>query len=270
MIPLLALWIGIRHGPKMLFETLQLYAKHAIFWTIAGSIGFGLFYGSLCLASNYAPGWVIASTWQFTIIAGILIFPIFGKKIPLRGLTLSTIIFAGILLVNLGSRKAGEVTNLFWGIVPILLSAFAYPIGNQMVGEAKDKGFKRIPKIEGAPMALAPCRAMMMGLGSLPFWILLILIMQPSAPSTSQLIQTAIVALSSGLIATSLFLHARHSSTVPLEIASVDATQAAEIIFTLTMEAIFLGANLPGLEGIIGLLTILAGLVAYSRSQAKA
>lgn len=83
------------------------------------------------------------------------------------------------------------------------------------------------------------------------------------------MISTAIVALFSGVIATSLFLYSRHQATKAYEVAAVDATQAGETIFTLMGEVLFLGVALPGLVGWIGLFLIIIGLVIYSIKQAE-
>jgi drug/metabolite transporter (DMT)-like permease len=264
MIIFLGVWLRFRHGTDFLVECLKLFRKHWLFWILAGTIGFGLFYGPLCLASTYAPGWVIASTWQFTIVAGALIFPLFGKQIPVRALFISLLIFFGILMVNLSSTKTGTITHLPLAVGPILLAAFAYPIGNQMVGEAKANGWGRIPKISGRPMNVASARVLLMSLGSLPFWLVLLLFVDPIAPSKGQILQTAIVAFSSGMIATSLFLHARHSTSSATGIAAVDATQAAEIIFAIFLEILFLKAPLPDTLGTVGVVVVFCGLVMYS------
>ena len=273
---ILGAWIAVRHGPAILGDILRQFRANWEFWTFTGTIGVGIFYGSVCFASTHAPAWIIASTWQFTIVAGVLIFPLFGKPIPRRALYTSLLIFAGLLLVDLSSRRDGEIENIFLAVIPMFVAAFAYPIGNQIVGEAKSSGTGPgwiprawIPRTGVPVLQLASARVLLMSLGSMPFWLSALAIVRPAAPSVGQLAQTAAVALCAGVIGTSLFLHARHEALSPVEIAAVDATQAAEIVFALLMEMAFLGGRLPGGVGMIGLGLVLVGLVAYSRTQSS-
>jgi len=62
-----------------------------------------------------------------------------------------------------------------------------------------------------------------------PFWLILIAIIRPQLPSAGQMFNTFLVALFSGVIATSLFLMARNKSRKPSELAAVDATQASRV-----------------------------------------
>ena len=109
-----------------------------------------------------------------------------------------------------------------------------------------------------------------MSLGSLPFWLLLIVVTQPPPPTTNQWINTALVAISSGVIATSLFLAARHRAHSAYELAAVDATQSAEVIFSVAGEVLILGGALPGPLGWAGIILTIAGLVLYLLAQQKA
>ena len=76
-------------------------------------------------------------------------------------------------------------------------------------------------------------KVLLLSLGSVPFWILLVAIKTPPLPSKGQLINTALVALFSGILATSLFLFARNKSRSASELAAVDATQSSEVIFAM-------------------------------------
>lgn len=108
---------------------------------------------------------------------------------------------------------------------------------------------------------------LLLTLGTIPFWLVLILMTTPPPPSPGQIINTALVALFSGIIATSLFLHARHLAANAYEIAAIDATQSSEVIFSLLGEIIFLQGALPGGQGAIGVILTLVGLTFYIRAQ---
>ena len=105
--------------------------------------------------------------------------------------------------------------------------------------------------------------------GSIPFWIILLLWMKPPPPTTGQLVSTALVALLSGVIATTIFLYARHLCKQPSEISAVDATQSMEVVFSLIGEIILLKAAWPGLLGMAGIALTITGLIAYMFVQGK-
>ena len=109
----------------------------------------------------------------------------------------------------------------------------------------------------------------MLTLGSLPLWVLLILVVQPPAPSMGQVVQTAIVAVCSGVIATSLFLYARHKARSTAELAAADCTQSMEVVFSLAGEAILLGHVMPGIMGWAGIGLTMLGLLLYITVQSR-
>lgn len=268
MLLFLSLWLALTKGLSSLAQLLKIFQEHWKFWLIAGTIGFGLFYAPLTFAASYAPGWIVASTWQLTILATLPVLYWFGKRIPLKGVLFSILIFAGVLLVNFEQASLGvSISSLLLGTLPVLLAIFAYPLGNQMVGEAKQGTSKIFPHITNPLMESAPARVLLMTIGSLPFWLLLIILVQPPLPSTGQMMNTAAVALFSGVIATSLFWSVRHRATESYEIAAVDATQSGEVVFSLLGEVFLLSGVWPHPGGIFGLLLILFGLVAYTFSS---
>lgn len=235
------------------------------FWIAAGSIGFGVFYALLCFSAAYAPGWIIATTWQVTILATPLVLIAFGRRVPLKGLLLIGLVFAGIILVNVDHAATVTPRELFFGVLPVLVAAFAYPLGNQMVWEASQRGHRFIPHIDQPVMQDAFARILLLTIGSLPFWLLLLLFASPPPPSSGQLLSTALVALLSGVIATTIFFHARHRCVHPYEIAAVDATQSLEVVFSLAGEILFLQGAWPSPVGSAGIALTILGLAAYSR-----
>ena len=251
----------------VLGQILLLFRRHWIFWTLAGSIGFGVFYSMICFSASYAPGWVVATTWQTTILATPLVLLVFGRRIPYRAAMFIGLIFAGIVLVNLEQIRFSSLADLLLGGFPVLVAAFAYPLGNQMVWEAQKGGYKRIPHIQDQVLENPFARIFLLSMGSVPLWIILILTTEPPPPSAGQWLNTALVALFSGIIATGLFLQARHRASNPYEISAIDATQSTEVIFSLVGEVVFLGGAFPGSMGFLGIALALTGLVFYIKSQ---
>ena len=238
------------------------------FWCLAGSLGFGVFYSLISYASLHTPGWVVATSWESTILMGPLVLALFGRRVPRRALFFVAVIFAGIVLVNLEQALSGSTEGALLGAIPVLIAAFAYPCGNQMVWEAQRGHHPRIPHIASPLLEHPFYRIILMTLGSLPFWLVLGVVVQPPPPTSGQLLQTALVGLCSGVIATSLFLHARHQAADPYQISAIDATQAGEVVFTMAGEVLLLGAALPGPLGWCGILLTCVGLVLYLHQPA--
>lgn len=201
---LLTLWIGGRHGMGRLTAILRLFLRQLRFWLLSGGVGFGVFYACICYAADHALGWIVAASWQLTILATPIIMSAFGTRVPLRGTAFCGIIALGIFVVNM--QRIGEgvtVTQVATGIFPVLVAAFAYPFGNQMVNRMRHSNGRA-----AAVLADSAAAVLLLTLGSLPLFVGLVLLASPSLPATGQVLSTAIVALAAGAPATPLFLHA--------------------------------------------------------------
>lgn len=266
MILFLLGYLSISRGLGVASQLLRYFLRHWKFWLIAGSIGFGGFYSLLCFSADHAPGWVVATTWQFTIIATLIVLMGFGKSFPARTWLFSLIVFVGVVCVNLNQAGGADTQELLLGAIPVLIAAFCYPIGNQLVWEAA-KGNRRLPDIQSPLLDNPFHKVLLLSIGSLPFWLTLVIIGRPPPPSAGQLINTALVAFFSGICATSLFLYARSLSKRASELAAVDATQSSEVIFAMTGEIIFLGAAVPSFIALAGVASVLLGLALFVRFQ---
>ncbi len=266
MILLLSVWLLMFRGTTSFSRTLGLFFNHLLFWVSAGSIGFGAFYALICFSADFAPGWIVATTWQFTIIATLVVLMAFGRRFPKRIWLFSAIVFAGVCLVNISQAGAVDPAEMINGALPVLIAAFCYPIGNQLVWEAKT-GHPRLPDISGPELEHPFAKVLLMSLGSVPFWCLLLAVTAPPPPSRGQILNTALVALFSGVLATSLFFFARNESKSGSQLAAVDATQSSEVIFALAGEILIIGAALPNVIGLSGILITGAGLLFFIRFQ---
>ena len=256
-------------GVRAFGQVLVLFFNHWKFWVLSGSIGFGSFYTLICFSADHAPGWVVATTWQFTIIASLFVLICFGRSFPKKTWIFSLIVFIGVLTVNLSHQNTVDIKELLLGGFPVLVAAFCYPIGNQLVWEARH-GRRYLPKIESSHLDNPFNKVLLMSLGSLPFWCVLILISSPPVPSSGQLIHTALVALFSGILATSLFLYARGEAKRASELAAIDATQSSEVIFALIGEIVILHAALPSGIALSGIFLVFIGLSLFIRYQETA
>jgi len=270
MLVFLSLILLVTRGPKALADVWAVFHSHWGFWILSGSIGFGVFYSLISFSAEYAAGWVVATTWQTTILATPIVLIFFGRKVPTRGLLFTALIFVGILLVNIEHASQTSLRSLLFSAAPVLVAAFAYPAGNQFVWEARLGHNKHLPHISHPIVENSFARVLLLTMGSIPFWIVLLFFCSPPPPSTGQLLSTALVALFSGVIATTIFLYARHLCQKPYEIAAVDATQSMEVVFSLIGEIVFLQGVMPGMLGLAGVALTMLGLAAYMTSQGGA
>lgn len=263
----LAVIILMSGGTKQLKDVLGLFFCHYQFWIISGGIGFGGFYALICFSADYSPGWVIAATWQFTVVASLFIFMLFGRSFPRRTWLFSLLIFFGVILVNISRIEAFELEILLLGGLPVLIAAFCYPFGNQLVWEAQKGSNRMLPHIDSPLLNNVFNKVLLMTLGSLPLWAGLVAITQPPAPGLSQIINCSLVALFSGVCATSIFLFTRNLASNSNELAGVDATQSSEVIFALVGGILFLGSESPSITSAAGLLLIVVGLIFFIKYQ---
>lgn len=198
MLVLLCIWLGVTGRAALGLRALQLFCKHWAFWTIAGSVGFGIFYALLSFSASYAPGWVVAATWQLTILATPIVLLLFGRRVSLRAVMFTLIVFAGVLLINIEQATAVPLFTVLLAALPVLGAAFAYPLGNQMVWEARIAAPEQhgplvrrfIPTIDHPVMEDNICRVLLLTLGSFPLWGVLILWVSPPFASEGQLLMT--------------------------------------------------------------------------------
>lgn len=261
MIPLLLVIVGARGKLTSLFLTMK---KQPFQWFIWSFVGFVLFYAPLCFAASFGPGWLIASTWQVTIIAGILLTPLFYKhvnggrvreRMPLKGFSMSLIILAGVMFMQVEHASALGIKEALGCIVPVIIAAFAYPLGNRKMMEVC-KG-----KIEPFERVLG------MAIMTMPVWILLSTYewSVSGAPSSSQVLQCFFVAVSSGVIATVLFFAATDLAKGDVrKLAAIEATQSGEIIFAVGGEMLMLSAPLPSSVSCIGMVFVMIGMILHS------
>ena len=265
MVPFLLIIVICRKKFLPLWEELK---KRPIPWLIWSTIGFGLFYGPICFSAAFAPGWLIAATWQITIISGSLLAPMFHEivwtergmvkqkgKIPFKGLLMSLIILLGIILMQVEQSNELTPMELALGIIPIILATFAYPLGN-----------RKMMDICGGRLDVFQ-RVLGMTLASLPFWIILSIygLFTVGPPSMNQAVQSGIVAISSGVIATVLFFHATDLVRGNMQkLAVVEATQSMEVLFALVGEWVILNAPLPNIISWMGILFVMVGMTLHS------
>ncbi|WP_066384232.1 DMT family transporter [Neobacillus mesonae] len=265
MVPFLFIIVMARKNLKPLFVEMKNAPGTWLLWSF---VGFGLFYAPLCFSAAYAPGWLIAATWQITIISGSLLAPLFYEtimtengpskikgRIPLKGLAMSMIILLGIILMQVQQASQLTVMALTLGILPVVAASFAYPLGNRKMMDVCGGRLDVFQRVLG------------MTLASLPFWVLLSIYgyFTVGLPSIGQTVQSSLVAISSGVIATILFFQATDLVRGNMQkLAVVEATQSMEVLFALIGELLLLNSAFPTTLSWLGVALVMGGMVLHS------
>jgi len=241
-------------------------------WLLWSTVGFGLFYAPLAFASDYAPAWAVAGTFQLTILAGPLLYPLFSRSrqgaaaspttsaslqrpipaIPWRTVRLSGIMLVGVLIIEQQQAVHNSGRQALLAALPVILSAASYPIGNRKMMAVCKGELRALDRMLGMTMA------------SLPFWIALAIVayLRAGWPTLGQLTQSAAVAVLSGVIATVLFFSATDRAAGDAHLlARVEATQAMEIVFTLAATLLFISSRLPAWPSFVGMALVVTGMV---------
>ncbi|WP_347551133.1 multidrug resistance efflux transporter family protein [Pseudalkalibacillus hwajinpoensis] len=270
MVPFLVLIVFVRNNLKQVFTEMK---RNFFHWTCWSFIGFVLFYAPLTYAASYGPGWLVAGTWQITIVGGIFVSPLFfttiatpygtkkqRHKVPIKALLISTVILIGVVLIQQQNSRTLSTNEVVIGILPVIVAAFAYPLGNRKMMELCAGRLDTFQRVLG------------MTLASLPFWLLISFsaYIRVGPPSSGQLIQSFIVAISSGVIATTLFFIATDRvRNHQVKLAAVEATQSTQVLFVIAGEAVLLSSPLPGSVASTGVLLIVLGIVFHSYNVKK-
>lgn len=81
MLPFLFIIVYYRKGLSLTYKEIKSAPAAWFLWSF---VGFVLFYAPLTFAAAYGPGWLISGMWQFTIVAGVLLAPLFLIKMENR------------------------------------------------------------------------------------------------------------------------------------------------------------------------------------------
>ena len=265
MVPFLIAIVAYRKGFAPMKKEIKNKPIPFFMWSV---VAFVFFYGPLTYAAAYSPGWLLAGTWQLTIVAGVLLAPFFTvvmksangeqkirQKIPAVSLGITLIILAGVVLIQIPHAQNVEMRTLMLGIIPVVFAAFAYPLGNRKMMDLLGGRLDTFQRVLG------------MTLMTMPVWIgvAIYAFFKVGAPSIGQLTQSFIVGVSSGVIATTLFFMAtdrvRNDQS---KLAAVEATQSTQLIFVIIGEMLIIGIALPGSIALTGIAVIIAGMALHS------
>lgn len=250
MLPMLAVLVWREHSWSQIQREILRRPKRWVLWS---TVGFGFFYLPLTMASIYGQSWFVAATWQLTIVAGVLLTPLFGRAVPVKNFLMTCLVLGGIFLLQLPNIRLGATENIFMPLLLILIAAVSYPLGNRKMMILSD--LTTLQRVFG------------MTLCSMPFWLIcaVVALCHAGLPAGGQVVQSLAVALFSGVIATILFFKAtdlvKHN---PRQLAVIEATQSGEVLFTLLGGVLFLGDSMPDIWGLCGILIVVVGMIGNS------
>lgn len=249
MLPLLALLVRRRYPLKHVHRIIR---KSPGYWLLWSTVGFGLFYAPLTYAGDYGESWLIAASWQMTIVMGLLLSPFFRQRIPFMNLLASALILLGVFLLQFHRLSGTDLRLTLFTLLPILIAAISYPLGNRKMMALENTGLSTLDRTYG------------MTLCSLPFWIMLFVwgLFQEGLPSAGQAFQSLLVALFSGVAATLLFFKATDLvKNNHCRLAVIESTQSGEVLFTLLGGIWFLRDPSPDSMGFLGIFLIISGMI---------
>ena len=264
-LPLLWLVMPWQGGVRPVWQAI---VRHPLPWLGWSAIGFVLFYVCLTYAAASGPSWLVAGTFQLTVIAGMLCAPLLyddvRARIPLPALIAGAIVVAGVLLMQFG-HGGGALDRDGWiALLCVAISAVAYPVGNRGL----------LLHLERAGIELnATQRVFGMTLASQPLWLLVALHagIASGAPPQGQVWLAAGVAIGAGIIATVLFFQATGMvRRNPTGLAAAEAMQAAELLFATAIGVWWLGETWPQGRALFGAVLVVVGIVAFSVVAARA
>ncbi len=264
MLPMLFVLVALR---GKLHHSLAHLKQNFMAYLLWSTVGFGLFYAPITLSSSFGEGWLVAGSWQMTIIAGTLLVPLFRQematpegvvmvrpKIPFKSLGWSLLILVGVLCMQIEQASQLSIAQALACLLPVLLAAFMYPLGNRKMMAICHNDVDTFERV------------LNMTIGSMPFWLLLSLygLATDGPPSMGQIEQSFLVALFSGVIATLLFFAATNLVKNDFKkLAAVEATQSGEVLFALLGEIVLLHAPIPASLSLLGIALVILGMILH-------
>ncbi|MFC5740986.1 multidrug resistance efflux transporter family protein [Dyella tabacisoli] len=257
-LPMLALVLPWQGGLGQLPKELRQYPRT---WWLWSSVGFVLFGVPLTWAASSGPSWLVAGSFQTTVLAGPLLAPLIyrdeRRRLAWRSLAIGVLIVGGVFAMQLGHAQGRLGLGDWLAIAAVVLSAFAYPLGNRMLLLHLEHGETQLNAVQ---------RVFGMTLCSWPLWLLFAVIawFTVGPPGPREMLLAGGVALSSGTIATVLFFRATDMvRREPGALAAVEAMQAAELLFATMLGALFLHEAWPHGYAALGALAIIVGIAAF-------
>ena len=261
-LPLMLPLMRGRMGP-----VLASIRRHPGPWFGYSAVGFVLFYAGLSFAADSGPSWLVAGSFQFTVIAGMLCAPFIyrdeRRKVPMAAWGIGLMILAGVMLMQFSHAEGGLDRAAWIALAAVLVAAVMYPLGNRLLLLHLESTGERLDATQ---------RVFGMTLASQPLWWLVAgyAYGESGLPSMAQVWMAAGVALSAGVIATILFFKATGLvRDNPTGLAAAEAMQASELLFASLLGVLFLQEAWPQGGARVGGVLIIVGIVLFAWIAAR-
>lgn len=263
-LPLLLPLMPWQGGTAPVLRALRAHPRQ---WLGCSTIGFVGFYLLLSFAASSGPSWLVAGSFQFTVIAGMLCAPFIyrhahaddpRRRIPRTALAVGGLILAGVLLMQFGHAEGGLNGAGWLALLCVLVSAILYPLGNRLLLLHLERSGEELNATQ---------RVFGMTLASQPLWVIVagFAWFQSGAPSLPQVMLAGGVALSAGVVATILFFQATGMvRNNPVALGATEAMQAAELLITMSLGVAFLGEAWPRGIALWGAGLVVLGIAAFA------
>lgn len=264
-LPLLLPLMPLLGGTKPVLRAIRAYPGP---WFACASIGFVGFYLLLAYAASSGPSWLVAGSFQFTVVAGMLCAPLLYRdaraKVPAAAYIVGGLILAGVVMLQLGHAE-GHLGRAAWiALGCVLVSATLYPLGNRLLLLHLERSGEHLNATQ---------RVFGMTLASQPLWFLVAAFAwhEVGPPPMTQGLLAGGVAISAGIIATILFFQATGMvRDNPAALGAAEAMQAAELLIAMALGAMFLGESWPHGLALFGSCIVIAGIFAFAWLAARA
>lgn len=255
-LPFLALALPWKGGLGELPAELRAHPRPWIVWSC---VAFALFGIPLTWAANSGPSWLVAGSFQTTVLAGPLLAPFIYRderaRWSRRTLAIGMIIVAGILALQWGYAGGRLGLGDWIAAGAVIFAAFVYPLGNRMLLLHLETSAHRVGALQ---------RVFGMTLCTLPIWLVFAAITWATIgpPTPREILLGSGVAVFSGTIATVLFYAATDLvHTQPAALAAVEAMQSAELLFATLLGVLLIGEAWPQGWSALGAAAIIVGIL---------
>jgi drug/metabolite transporter (DMT)-like permease len=264
MLVFLGGYLVIRRDFGGLFPEMRRHAGAWITWSV---VGFGVFATAITWASTSGPAWLVAGVFQSTVILGPLLAPFIYKdarrRIAPRVVVLGVLMFSGVLAMQLSRGRQVAFSSIIASLGAVLLAATVWPLGNRkvMVHLEECRTHVTVPQRVFGMTLLSMLLFIPLGVYT---WITV------GPPTGREALLGGSVALSSGVIATSIFykaLEAVRRNRVGL--AAVEAMQSCALLFSIVMGVVFIGESWPMGVAAIGAGVVMLGVILFSLLSAR-
>ena len=264
----LSLYVRSKFGSSVGRELVNLFRLYPTFWLIWALISGPATYVPYVYAATQMPAWLIAVTSRMDVLTTVLVLRLFGQRVERRKMYFLSLMFMGVVLVNISNAQGKIDMKGFLAVWLLLLATLLEPLSNQLMRDARwgrELRPRWIPHIDTKVGTSSHCWVLLLYVLCLP-QMGIGLAVHPVLPSFQQIWSTAIMAVCSSLVSVPLWMEFQHSAGRSANsIALAGAMPALGIVFSLLAEIWLFHGAWPGSWGWTGIVFVIGGFFLYVR-----